>query len=169
MTFGHFLFRQCLLIRNSIYYNCTLFFSKIYFRYMGYKVTNGKIEDDIHYFKRMSGVLHLYFTLLMSLTNRNSSTDGAKRAWNWLADTLNMTPRPEITAEMLTVFFKCCGYQMQRIYGGQFVKLVKICIDDFMQLIKSIPNEKQSAASVGRLQSIFDQFLKSRQFPEWKK
>jgi nucleoporin GLE1 len=136
---------------------------------LGYKVINGKIEDEVHFYKRMSGVLNLYFTLLIALNTKNSSIDGIKRAWNWLADVLNMTPRPEITAEMLTAFFKCCGYYLKRVYGNQFLKLLKICFEDFMQLIKLIPVEKQSVASVGRLQSIYDTFLKTREFTEWKK
>ena len=117
----------------------------------------------------MSGVLNLYFTLLMTLNTRNSGVDGMKVAWNWLADVLNMTPRPEVTAEMLSIYFKCCGYYMKKVYGQQFLKLVKICSEDFMQLIKSIPPEKQSSASVGRLQTVFDYFFKTRQFLEWKK
>jgi nucleoporin GLE1 len=117
----------------------------------------------------MSGVLNLYFTLLMALDTRNSSIDGMKTSWIWISDVLNLTPRPEITAEMLTIFFKCCGYHLKRAYRNQFLKLVKICFEDFMQLIKSIPNEKQSVASVGRLQSIFDSFSKTHEFIEWKK
>ena len=117
----------------------------------------------------MTGVLYLYFTLLMTLNTKNSGIDGMKKAWNWLADVLNMTPRPEITGEMLTVFFKCCGYHLKKVYGQQFLKMVKICSDDFMSMIKSIPLEKQSNASSGRLQTVLDQFAKTRQFIEWKK
>ena len=140
-----------------------------YLEYLGYKVTNGKVEEDIHYYKRMNGVMYLYFTLLINMDEKNSAEDGLKKAWTWLANVLNMTPRPEITAEMLTIFFKCCGYSLQKAYGNQFIKMVRISSGDFFQLIKSIPIEKQSGASVGRLQTIFDQFNKTGRFAEWKK
>jgi hypothetical protein len=138
---------------------------------LGYKLIDGKVEDSVHYFKRMSGVLHLYFTLLMSMesmSNSKSQFDGVKRAWKWLVDVLNMTPRASITAEMLAIFFKCCGHKMHRVYGTQFVKLVQVCSSDYLQLIKTIPIEKQSQAPVGRLETILEEFLRNRQFTEWK-
>lgn len=36
-----------------------------YLKSVGYYVNNGKVEEDEYYYKRMSGILHLYFTLLM--------------------------------------------------------------------------------------------------------
>lgn len=129
---------------------------------------NGKLEDEIHYFKRMSGVLHLYFTILININSTMQCSLGIKTAWKWLADVLNLTPRPNTTAEILTVFFKCCGYRLQQAYGKQFIKLVMIFESDFLELIKTIPTDKQSGASVGRLESILEQFKKLNRFPEWK-
>ncbi|CAF1141296.1 unnamed protein product [Brachionus calyciflorus] len=131
----------------------------------------GKIEEDVHFHKRMTGVLNLYFTLLIT-ANSLSNLSGCftiKKAWQFLADVLNMTPRPEITAEMLTVFFKCTGYQLQNVYGKQFSKLVITFQTDYLKLIKSIKSDKQSEAAVGRLTSILDEFLKNGKFSEWKK
>jgi nucleoporin GLE1 len=148
-----------------------------YFESLGYKLVNGKVEDEILYYKRMNGILHLYFTLLMNTSNINKNnyqqttnhfTNGYKKAWQWLSDVLNMTPRPDITAEMLAIFFKCCGFQMQRIYGKQFLKLTNVCLNDFFPLIRSIPAGKQSGASIGRLQTVFDDFKRNNQFSEWK-
>lgn len=135
---------------------------------MGYKTTGGKIEDEVHYFKRMSGVLHLYFTLLISTNNSMQSSLGLRSAWQWISDILNLTPRPNITAEMLAIFFKCCGYKMKMYYGRQFDKLVNVCMGDFLELIKTIPQEKQTGAAIGRLESTLEQFKKFNRFPEWK-
>jgi nucleoporin GLE1 len=148
---------------------------KLWFqRSLGYKIIDGKIEEDVHYFKRMSGVMHLYFTFLMQCTSENKSVetksfDGLKVAWQWISDILNMTPRPNITAEVLSIFFKCCGFQMHKSYGKQFVKLVQICSSDYLKLIELIPSDLQSGASVGRLKNVFDSFKKNRQFAQWKK
>lgn len=145
-----------------------------YLESLGYKVINGKIEDEIQFYKRMTGVLHLYFTLLMTTPNLREKpqvtqlhfSNGFMKAWQWLTDVLNMTPRPDASAEMLAIYFKCCGHQMSLVYGRQFMKLVSVCFGDFFQLIKSIP--KQSGASVGRLENLIESYTRSRSFPEWK-
>ncbi len=130
-------------------------------------MVSGKHEEEIHYLKRMSGVLYLYFTLLVENKSTESSLN-LKKCWQWISDVLNLTPRPNITAEILTVFFKCCGYKLQATYGKQFVKLINVCANEFFELIRLLPSEKQSGASIGRLQSMIDQFKRSNRFPEWK-
>ena len=138
------------------------------FRALGYKNISGKVEEEVHYFKRMSGVLHLYFTLLISMEKSHvQSKLGLKAAWQWFSDVLNLSPRPNITAEMITIFLKCCGYHMQLVYGKQFIKMVHVFEREFFELIKSLPKEKQSGASIGRLQTVLDQFKKNNRFPEW--
>lgn len=114
----------------------------------------------------MNGVFYLYFTLLIS---GNTTYFSVKRAWQWLADVLNMAPRPNITAEMLTIFFKCCGYILQKIYKKQFIKMVNIFKTEYLKLIQSISPEKQSNAAVGRLTNILDQFQQNGYFYQWKK
>ncbi len=135
---------------------------------LGYKTINGKLEEEVHFIKRMSGVLHLYFTLLMTVDNSVGATIGLGTAWQWLAGVLNLAPRPNLTAEMLTIFFKCCGYKMQAYYGKQFSKLANVCVREFLELINSIPKEKQSGASIGRLDSVMEQFRKFNRFAEWR-
>lgn len=44
-----------------------------YLKSVGYYVNNGKVEEDEYYFKRMSGILYLYFTLLMSEDYNNGN------------------------------------------------------------------------------------------------
>ncbi len=143
-------------------------------RSLGYKIIDGKIEDDVHYLKRMSGVLHLYFTLLMLCNYEKKISniknfDGLKMAWKWISDILNMTPRPNITAEALCIFFKCCGFQLHKAYNKQFLKLVNICSTDYLKLIELIPSELQTRASLGRLKNTFESFRKNNYFIEWKK
>ncbi len=116
----------------------------------------------------MSGVLHLYFTFLISVNSSMNCKIGLKTAWQWLSDVLNLTPRPNVTAEILNIFFKCCGSKLQQNYGKQFNKLMNICTSDFFDMIKSIPNNKQTGASVGRLESTLESFKKTNRFFEWK-
>lgn len=80
-----------------------------------------------------------------------------------------MTPRPNVTAEMLNVFLRCCGHIMQQVYGRQFEKLVELCGNEFFNMIRLIPTEKQSDASVGRLKTVLDEYKNLKRFPVWKK
>lgn len=120
----------------------------------------------------MSGILTLYFTLMI-LTPVDKQHElqyfNVRRAWRWLVEVLNMTPRPNSTAEMLNIFFKCCGHTLHSLYGKQFLKLVNMCMNEYFALIRLIPSEKQSEASIGRLKTTLDDFNKSRRFPVWKK
>lgn len=132
---------------------------------MGYKVNDdGNVEDDEYFYKRMSGILHMYFTLLVSFDFSNGY--GVQIAWNWFADILNMKPRQNITAHMCTIFFKCCGFKMQQIYRKQFDKLMRVFINDFLPKIKAVPN--QSEAFLGRLDLILNEYRQNSQFPEWQ-
>lgn len=93
---------------------------------------------------------------------------GLRTVWKWFSDVLNLTPRANVTAEILNIFLKCCGYKLQQNYGKQFNKLMDVCSGDFFDMIKSIPAEKQAGASVGRLESSLDNFKKTYRFFEWK-
>ena len=114
----------------------------IYYRSIGYKVTDGRVEEDEYFYKRMTGVLHLYFTILIHPDYK----DGLRDAWAWLSDVLNMKPRPNITAHMLAIFFKCCGFQLQKIYQLQFKKIVNLFINQYLPHLKF--------SLIGHLQSI---------------
>lgn len=120
----------------------------------------------------MTGVLYLYFTLMTTATSSNQhelSYFNLKRAWRWLVELLNMTPRANITAEMLAIFLKCCGHSMLATYGKQFEKLMHVCVNDYFGLIRAISSEKQSDAAVGRLKTVLDDFRKTKRFPAWKR
>jgi len=137
-----------------------------FFRSLGYKVNeDGTVEDDEYFYKRVSGIVHFYFTLLVTFDYANGQ--GVQIAWNWFADVLNMKPRANITAHMCTIFFKCCGNKMQKIYGQQFNKLMRVFLTDFLPKIKAVPN--QSGAFLGRLDLILKEFNTYSHFPEWKK
>ncbi len=83
----------------------------------------------------MSGVLHFYFTLLISITkNKNMESKlGFKRAWQWISDVLNLTPRPNVTAEILTIFFKCCGHQLQYLKCFKFNLFLEIYLFSYFK------------------------------------
>lgn len=143
----------------------SLFNYFISFRSLGYKVEDGKVEEEEYYFKRMTGIFYLYFTLLINKEFKN----GIKIAWQWLSDVLNMKPRANITAHMLAIFFKCCGYQLHKVYLYQFEKIIKLFINQYVKYLKSINAESQNIAYLGRLELIFEDYKKAGRFNEWKK
>ncbi len=137
-----------------------------YFRQIGYKVDEtGKVEEDEYYFKRMNGILMLYFTLLLYPDYQSMGVD---TAWKWLSDVLNMKPRNDITTIMLTVFFKCCGYKFQKLYTNQFSKIVDYCNSIYLPLVYSL-GESQNKANTGRLELLLNDYRRHGYFAEWKK
>ncbi len=137
-----------------------------YFRQIGYKVDETGVEEDDNYFKRMNGILMLYFTLL--LLPEYQVNGGIDLAWTWLSDVLNMKPRANITTIMLTVFFKCCGYVFQRMYMKQFIKIVDFCINIYLPMVYKL-GDSQNKANTGRLELILNEYKRNGSFTEWKK
>ena len=123
------------------------------------------MEEDEYFYKRMSGVLYLYFTILMD----PNCTDGVRKAWIWMSDVLNVKPRVNITADMLTIFFKCCGFKLHKIYQNQFQKLVSYCIKQYVSNLSSFKSESIDRARLGRLNLILEDYIKIGHFEEWKK
>ena len=113
----------------------------------------------------MSGIMNLYFTILIHPDYKN----GMKEAWCWLSDVLNMKPRVNITADMLTMFFKCCGYQLHKIYNNQFKKLISLCMKQVIPFLNSNKSENVDMARLGRLSLTLDEYFKNGHFNEWKK
>jgi hypothetical protein len=132
---------------------------------LGYNIEEGKVEEDEYFYKRMSGIMNLYFTILINPDYKN----GMKEAWCWISDTLNLEPKMNITAEMLTIFFKCCGYQLQKVYSNQFKKLITLCRKHTVQTLQFNKSSDVDHARLGRLNLILGDYIKNGYFPEWKK
>jgi hypothetical protein len=77
-----------------------------------------------------------------------------------------MKPRLDITAHILTIFFKCCGHYLCRLYNIQFKKLMNLFINEYYPKILALQN--QTKAFLGRLELILNEYKTKGNFEEWK-
>ena len=84
-------------------------------RLLGYKVgSDGKVEGEDTYLKRMSGIVRLYAAILQTPSDPHPHPHGLENGWVWFARVLNMEPHPTLTAtaifDMLEVRYTCTMY-----------------------------------------------------------
>ena len=69
---------------------------------LGFKVgSDGQVESEDNYLKRMSGVVRLYAAILQTPSEPHPHPHGLEHGWRWFARVLNMHPHPTLTATAL--------------------------------------------------------------------
>ncbi|KAJ3649029.1 hypothetical protein Zmor_020791 [Zophobas morio] len=111
-----------------------------YYISLGYHYVDGQIEKQDKFLKRMTGILRLYFAIMIAHPKRDQAKNphDIKNAWNFLASILKLDPQLDITATSLHIFLETVGFEMERVYGLAFKKVVRIIINKFMPLLKKI-------------------------------
>ena len=70
-----------------------------YGRLLSYKVSSdGQVEGEDSYLKRMSGIVRLYAAILQTPSEPHPHPHGLEHGWAWFARVLNMEPHPTLTA-----------------------------------------------------------------------
>ncbi|PIK60047.1 putative nucleoporin GLE1 [Apostichopus japonicus] len=127
---------------------------------LGYQYdSEGVIEKQDKYLKRMSGFTRLYAAILVSSPPPGCgqiSPFGRERAWQWLSRLLNLEPQPDITATMLFDFLEVCGFALIETYNKQFFKLLEVLIHGYFPKIEAV-TPKGSGGPVMRLKSYLQQ------------
>lgn len=99
----------------------------------------------------MNGLIRLFCKLLK--TGRPPFTSDSGLAWTWIADVLNLLPRPNITSILIRVFLEEAGDAMVKAYGAQFVKIINTIRKKYMPVIE----KETSADQLTRLRSKLDE------------
>lgn len=103
---------------------------------LGYRFTEGKIEPQDQYLKRLAGLQRLYAAILITKQKRSQQGQlhphGLENGWIWLANFLNLEPLPEICATLLLEFIQVCGADMWQAYQRQFLKLLIVLQQSYM-------------------------------------
>lgn len=134
------------------------FFSFL-FRMLGYKVdSNGTIEAQDKFLKRMSGIMRLYAAILVSSPPRSNAVHphGIEHAWIWLSRVLNMDPQPDITATLTYDMLQVAGHTLFSAYKVQFVKLLFLLYKEFLPKLRSV---SVAGGPVARLEQFLEQTL----------
>ena len=108
-------------------------------RSLGYIYTDGVIEKQDKFLRRMSGMMRLYASMLVSKPVENKPhPHGIDHAWAWLTRVMNIEPFPDITATMIHDMLQVTGNMLNQTYKKQFIKLLMTLIVDFMPKIKAV-------------------------------
>ncbi|CAG0879253.1 unnamed protein product [Darwinula stevensoni] len=135
-----------------------------YYEALGYLYTNGQVEKQDKFLKRMAGITRLYAGLMVTPSQSGFHPFGINNAWTWLAEILQLDPRPDITATVLHEFLSVAGNALQMTYQRQFFKLIHVlCTEYLKRLVEVTP--KGQGGPVTRLEHFLQQALRSQHFP----
>ncbi|VEN34108.1 unnamed protein product [Callosobruchus maculatus] len=134
-----------------------------YYLKQGYQYVDGQIEKQDKFLRRMTGIMRLYASILISKPKRGQAKSPytLKEGWRWIASLLNLEPRLDITATMLHAFLETAGFQMEAVYGKMFRKLIqKVVIEKFMPILR----KNCTGGAVTRLELLLTEYKKSGTF-----
>ncbi|XP_043210382.1 nucleoporin GLE1-like [Amphibalanus amphitrite] len=119
-----------------------------YYRKLGYDYVDGVVEKQDKFLKRMSGIARLYVALLIARPPQHTPAPppgavparplGVKHLWRWLAATVNLEPRADVTASILYDALEVGGSTLSAAYGTQFVKLVKLLRTQYLARVQQV-------------------------------
>ena len=133
------------------------------FSSLGYKVTDGVVEKQDQFTKRMAGLCKLYASCLISTAvgGAENTSLNIDHAWSWLARTVNLQPRPAITATMIDAMVSVCGARLLAVYGRQAVKLLNALRVGFMPQIRSVTDQDTDGGAAEKLDQLLNNMTKS--------
>jgi len=125
----------------------------------GYKFDSlGNVESDNKYLQRMTGIIRLYASLIVTSSKCDQPVIGLSHAWIFVAGTLNQNPVANITATILVEFLKIVGFAMHQTYGNQFIKMLQCINTHFLKKIILVTPEG-NGGPITRLNSFLSRSL----------
>ncbi|XP_056394992.1 mRNA export factor GLE1 isoform X1 [Hyla sarda] len=139
-----------------------------YKRLLGYKVKDSVVEEQDSFLKRMSGMIRLYAAIMQVRwpfdSHQGNHPHGLNHGWHWLAQTVNMEPRSDITATLLFDFLEVCGNAMMKQYQDQFWKLLTLIHDRYFPEIEKITTSTEMG-SASRLKHFLEGAIRRKDIP----
>ncbi|VVC44232.1 GLE1-like [Cinara cedri] len=108
-----------------------------YYKSLGYNYTDGVVEQQDKYVKRMTGIIRLFAAIIVTETKSGKAL-GIGQAWMIIATTLHLVPQLDITAVLLHEMLLITGYHLGKVYGNQFIKMLQYINSDYMKKIDEI-------------------------------
>jgi len=132
-----------------------------FYRKLGYQYSNGEVERQDKFLKRMTGIMKLYFAIMIAKPKRGQSMSpyNLRHGWKWLASLLNLEPQLDITATALHAFLESAGFEMEMRYGQMFQKLLTFIIQVFLPKCKEV---NCTGGAVTRLELLLADYIKKK-------
>jgi len=135
-------------------------------------VTDGEVEQQDKFLRRVCGFTRLYAALIISSpppspggqSHSTGHPHGVEHAWTWLGHMVNVEPRPDVTATVLHEFLAVAGHSLSAVYRRQFVKLVRSTFDDYLPRIVAV-SPAGASGPVSRLESLLKTCIAGRISP----
>lgn len=152
-------------VPKHLVYKKSIFQSKeAYFRSIGYREDNGKLESTEDYLKRLESYMKVYGALVQTEIPNIQNLHGLQEGWAWLARLLNSLPANQYTAVSLNAFLQMAGFALFKRYKSQFLKMLNVISDKFLVDLKS-QNIPESAKTTAYMQAYIED-KKFLQVPE---
>ena len=138
-----------------------------YFASLGYRCSDGEVEQQDKFLKRMTGLVRLYAAVISSTPPSGQSRNhahGLDKGWTWLARLMNLDPRPDYTATALYEFLAVAGHALMKEYRKQFGKLLTSLVTEYVPKIEKVTAKTQMGPVV-RLRVFLDDCLKNQRIP----
>lgn len=129
-----------------------------YVKSLGYRYSEGVIEKQDMYLKRMKGIARLYSAVLISRPRRNETTPNPhniENGWNWITNLLNLDPIPDICSTLILEFLQTAGAMCFKVYGKQFIKLLKSLQDQYFIKLNQVDEGGPKARLEAFLLTVF--------------
>ena len=109
---------------------------------LGYKYEDDKVEEQIKFINRMSGMTRMYASCCVSSLPKGQESvnhpHGLGNIWRWLSSTLNLKPMNDITATLVYDVLEIAGSALFEKYGKQFQKLLVVLCQSFFPQIHAV-------------------------------
>ncbi|KAG4066672.1 hypothetical protein HA402_007308 [Bradysia odoriphaga] len=129
-----------------------------YLKSLGYTFTDNECEGKVNFLKRLTGLVRLYASVIISKTRRSahkSHPHGIENAWIWLSNELNLDPINDVSATMLYEFIVITGSQLWTTNKDKFVQLVQSIRNEYLPKF----NETDSGGPKNRLENLVAKIL----------
>lgn len=138
------------------------------YRLLGFKVaSDGQVEGEDNYLKRMSGIVRLYAAILQTPSKPHPHPHGLEHGWAWFARVLNMEPHPTLTATAIYDMLEIAGHALMKAYGRQFQKMLYYMCKQYIPCIEKITPTAQQGP-LARLKIFLEKCVSAGNIPQPK-
>ncbi|TQD82181.1 hypothetical protein C1H46_032269, partial [Malus baccata] len=130
-----------------------------YYKAIGFKEDEGKIENVDNYLARLESYMKLYGALVQTEISRVENAHGLREGWAWMARFLNALPANRYTAVALKAFLYTAGYSLFKKYKSQFRKMLNIISDNFLKALK-----ERRDSNLNSVIAEIEAFIKDNEF-----
>ncbi|KAK6922306.1 mRNA export factor GLE1-like [Dillenia turbinata] len=148
-------------VPKHVQYSESVFETKeAYYRAIGIREEDGKIESVDRYLERLESYVRLYAAIIQTEAGVQNA-HGLKEGWAWIARLLNALPANKYTAVALEAFLSMAGFSLYKRYRSQFQKILDVIYTHFLVALRAQTDPKVNK-TIMRIQTYIEgkQFLK---------